>query len=287
MNMPEIALLIPCYNEAPTIAKVIDEAREFIPEATIYVFDNNSTDGTGDIARAKGVQVVDEPRQGKGNVVEAMLRKVEADCYIMVDGDDTYDLSSAREMARQVLTDSVDMVVGDRLAGAYYAENKRPFHGFGNAVVTFLVRLLFGKGIKDVMTGYRAFSRRFAKAFKPRTHGFEIETELSIFALYRRMKIATMTIGYRDRPEGCFSKLNTYRDGIKILALIARCFFRLRPLAAMSTLAALFFLVSAILLPVGFLAVPTTPIIMTGVVFLVLSIFLLATGILLDAFKKE
>ncbi len=285
--MKNIAILIPCYNEEKTLAQVLLNAKKAFPEASVYVFDNNSTDGTGDIARGKGVQVIEEPRQGKGNVVEAMLRKIEADCYIMVDGDDTYDLSSARQMAKQVLEENVDMVVGDRLAGAYYSENKRPFHGFGNAVVTFLVRLLFGKGIKDVMTGYRAFSRRFAKSFKPRTHGFEIETELSIFALYRRMKIATMTIGYRDRPEGCFSKLNTYRDGIKILALIARCFFRLRPLAAMSTLAALFFLVSAVLLPVGFLAVPTTPIIMAGVVFLVLSIFLLATGILLDAFKKE
>lgn len=285
--MSKIALLIPCYNEAPTIAKVIDEAREFIPEAAIYVFDNNSTDGTGDIARSKGVTVIKEPRQGKGNVVEAMLAKVEADCYIMVDGDDTYDLSSAREMAHLVLDEHVDMVVGDRLAGDYYTENKRPFHGLGNAVVTFLVRILFGKGIKDVMTGYRAFSTRFAKSFKPRTHGFEIETELSIFALYRKMKISTLTIGYRDRPAGCVSKLNTYRDGIKILWLIARCFFRLRPFAAMSLLAALSFLVSAVLLLVGFLAVPATPVIMTGFVFLALSILLLSSGIFLDAFKKD
>ncbi len=246
--MGKTVVLIPCYNEAPTIEKVVHDARKALPKAEIYVYDNNSTDGTGDLASSAGARVVKETRQGKGNVVESMLRDIDADCYIIVDGDDTYGLESAPEMERLVLEEHVDMVVGDRLSGAYYHENKRPFHGLGNAVVTFLVRLFFGKGIHDVMTGYRAFSKRFAKEFHPRTKGFEIETELSILALYSDYKIATLTIDYRDRPEGCFSKLNTVSDGIKILRLILRSFLSLKPFEAACIVSIPFLLSSLILL---------------------------------------
>ena len=227
--MDKIAILIPCYNEEITIAKVIDDAKTHCPEAVIYVYDNNSTDKTAEIAKEHGAIVRKEPMQGKGNVVRRMFREIDAECYIMVDGDDTYDLASIGEMASLVLNDSYDMVVGDRLSGAYYTENKRPFHNVGNNLVRHQVNLLFKAKIKDIMTGYRAFSYEFVKTFPVRSKGFEIETEMSIHAADKGLAVISKTIEYRDRPKGSFSKLNTFRDGLRVLGTITSMFRRYRP----------------------------------------------------------
>ncbi|MCR4562011.1 MAG: glycosyltransferase family 2 protein [Bacilli bacterium] len=229
--MEEIAFLIPCYNEELTIGKVIDDAKMAIPEATIYVYDNNCTDKTAEIAAAHGAIVRREPRQGKGNVIQSMFRDIDAHCYIMVDGDDTYELSSAREMADKILKKEADMVVGDRLSGAYYTENKRPFHNFGNNLVRGSVNAFFHGKIKDIMTGYRAFSYTFVKSFPVLSSGFEIETEMSIFALDQNFRVETMTIEYRDRPKGSVSKLNTFKDGFKVLRTIYGFHRKYKPFA--------------------------------------------------------
>lgn len=262
--MASIALLIPCYNEALTIAKVISDGRKALPDARIVVFDNNSTDETAQIALKAGAEVIPEPHQGKGNVVKAMLEKIDADCYIMVDGDDTYDLTKAPDMARLVVKDGYDMVVGDRLSGDYYKENKRRFHGAGNDLVSVLVRSFFGKGITDVMTGFRAFSRKLAKSFHPRKPGFQIETEMSIFVLEKKMKVTSMTIGYRDRPAGSFSKLSTFKDGAKILSLIFASFFAARPLYALSMAFLPLLLAGAAVLISGFV-LGSLPLLIAGV----------------------
>ncbi len=232
----DIAILIPCYNEAQTIAKVVADAKKNVPEATVYVYDNNSIDGSGKLAQEAGATVIPEPKQGKGNVVRSMFEQIDADCYLMVDADDTYDLSQAHILIDDVLNDGVDMAIGDRLDGAYFTENKRPFHNFGNTLVRALVNLCFGGHIRDVMTGYRAFSRRFAKSFNPRTNGFEIETEMSIFSLVKRMKLSSHTIAYKDRPKGSQSKLSTFSDGRKVLNFIVRSFFHFKPFKAMAWL---------------------------------------------------
>lgn len=205
--MDKIAVLIPCYNEEITIAKVIADAKSVLPEATIYVYDNNSIDATAKIAEEAGAIVRKEPRQGKGNVIRTMFRDIDAEVYLMVDGDDTYGLETAPEMVRRVLEDNVDMVIGDRLSGAYYSENKRPFHNFGNDLVRFQINHLFHANVKDVMTGYRAFSYRFVKTFAVRSKGFEIETEMTAHAADKNMLMSSLPITYRDRPEGSYLSL--------------------------------------------------------------------------------
>ncbi len=227
--MDRIALLIPCYNEEKTIGKVIADAKKYIPEAVIYVYDNNSTDRTGEIARQAGAIVRQEYQQGKGNVIRRMFREIEAECYIMTDGDDTYPLEYAREMADKVLERQVDMVVGDRLSSTYFTENKRPFHNMGNSLVRLSINKIFGCDIKDIMTGYRAFSYNFAKTFPILSRGFEIETEMTIHAVNNNMAIDNVIVEYRDRPEGSMSKLNTYSDGIKVLGTIGRLFRNYQP----------------------------------------------------------
>ncbi|MCR5079347.1 MAG: glycosyltransferase family 2 protein [Bacilli bacterium] len=227
--MDDIAVLIPCYNEELTIGKVIDDARKALPEAVIYVYDNNCTDRTAEIALEHGAIVRKESRQGKGNVISSMFRDIDAHCYIMVDGDDTYDLGSARKMVDKILNHEADMVVGDRLSGDYYTENKRAFHNAGNNLVRASVNLFFHGKIKDIMTGYRAFSYGFVKSFPILSGGFEIETEMSIFALDQNFKVDTMTIEYRDRPAGSVSKLNTFKDGFKVLATIYSFHRRYKP----------------------------------------------------------
>ena len=222
--MDHIAILIPCYNEAPTIGKVIRDWQEALPEAVIYVYDNNSTDGTARIAREAGAVVRAETMQGKGNVVRRMFREIDAECYIMIDGDDTYPAEYGREMADTVLKGGADMVVGDRLSSTYFSENKRPFHGFGNTLVRFLINRLFESNIRDIMTGYRAFSYLFVKTFPVLSKGFEIETEMSIHAVDKNMNVKNVVIEYRDRPEGSESKLNTVSDGYKVLRTIAHLF---------------------------------------------------------------
>lgn len=237
--MDKIAVLVPCYNEGKTIEKVVIDFKRVLPEAVIYVYDNNSTDGTAEIAAKAGAVVRHEYYQGKGNVIRRMFQEVDAECYLMVDGDDTYPAESAREMADKVLERNVDMVVGDRLSSTYFEENKRPFHNFGNSIVRWGINTFFKNDIKDIMTGYRAFSYRFVKTFPVLSKGFEIETEMSIHAIDKNMFVENVVIDYRDRPEGSVSKLNTYSDGIKVIGTIVRLFQTYRPLAFFGTVAAI------------------------------------------------
>ena len=227
--MDKIAVLIPCYNESKTIKKVVTDFKKVLPEATIYVYDNNSSDGTDVIAREAGAVVRYEYQQGKGNVIRRMFREIDAECYIMADGDDTYPAEFAPEMVSKVLERNVDMVVGDRLSSTYFEENKRPFHNFGNSLVRKSINMLFKSDIKDIMTGYRAFSYQFVKSFPVLSKGFEIETEMSIHAV--DMFVENTIIEYRDRPDGSESKLNTYSDGFKVLRTIFRLFRTYKPMA--------------------------------------------------------
>lgn len=236
--MDKIAVLIPCYNESKTIEKVVKDFKQVLPEATIYVYDNNSSDGTDEIARKAGAIVKYEYQQGKGNVIRRMFRDIDAECYIMTDGDDTYPAEFAPEMAKRVLEKKVDMVVGDRLSSTYFEENKRPFHNFGNSIVRKSINLLFKTDIKDIMTGYRAFSYQFVKTFPVLSKGFEIETEMSIHAADKNMFVDNVIIEYRDRPEGSESKLNTYSDGFKVLKTIARLYKNYKPMGFFGILSA-------------------------------------------------
>ena len=229
MKKDKIVVLIPCYNEAKTIKKVIHDFKTNLKDATIYVYDNNSTDNTAKIAKKSGAVARREYRQGKGNVIRRMFREINAECYIIVDGDDTYPAESAAEMANLVLNKKVDMVVGDRLSSTYFSENKRPFHNFGNNTVRHFINFLFRSNIKDVMTGYRALSYEFVKTFPVLSNGFEIETEMSIHAVDKNMYIENLVIDYRDRPNGSVSKLNTIPDGIKVILTIARLYRTYKP----------------------------------------------------------
>jgi glycosyltransferase involved in cell wall biosynthesis len=245
--MDKIAVLIPCYNEEKTVEKVVKDARAALPEATIYVYDNNSSDRTVELAEAAGAVVRHEYMQGKGNVIRRMFREIDAECYIMVDGDDTYPMEYAPEMVQKVLSHNADMVVGDRLSTTYFTENKRPFHNFGNSIVRKSINTLFKSDIKDIMTGYRAFSYSFVKTFPVMSKGFEIETEMTIHAVNNNMQVENVLIEYRDRPEGSVSKLNTYSDGIKVLFTIARLFREYKPFKFFALLAGIL-----TLLAVGF-----------------------------------
>ena len=244
--MDKIAVLIPCYNESKTIKKVVEDYKRILPEATIYVYDNNSSDGTDEIARKAGAVVRYEYQQGKGNVIRRMFREIDAECYIMVDGDDTYPAEYGRKMTDMVLNKHVDMVVGDRLSSTYFEENKRPFHNFGNSLVRWSINALFKSDIKDIMTGYRAFSYQFVKTFPVLSRGFEIETEMSIHALDKNLYVENLVIEYRDRPAGSESKLNTYSDGIKVLKTIARLFKNYKPLNFFGIIAFILFVLALI-----------------------------------------
>ncbi|MCD8323339.1 MAG: glycosyltransferase family 2 protein [Clostridiales bacterium] len=229
--MDKIAVLIPCYNESKTITKVVSDFKQAVPESVIYVYDNNSTDGTDKLARDAGAVVRYERQQGKGNVIRRMFREIDAECYIMADGDDTYLAEFAPEMIRQVLEFQADMVVGDRLSSTYFQENTRRFHNFGNSLVRRSINMLFHTDIKDIMTGYRAFSYQFVKSFPVLPKGFEIETEMSIHAADKNMRVANVVIEYRERPEGSVSKLNTYADGLRVLRTIFKLYQTYRPMA--------------------------------------------------------
>lgn len=237
--MDKIAVLIPCYNEAQTIGKVVSDFKRVLPEAVIYVYDNNSSDGTAEIAAKAGAVVRHEYKQGKGNVIRRMFREIDACAYIMTDGDDTYPADAAPELVRPVLERGADMVVGDRLSSTYFTENKRPFHNFGNVLVRKSINVLFKNDIKDIMTGYRAFSYEFVKTFPVLSKGFEIETEMSIHAIDKNMFVENVVIDYRDRPEGSESKLNTYSDGFKVLMTIARLYRDYKPLGFFGIIALL------------------------------------------------
>ena len=244
--MDKIAVLIPCYNESLTIKKVIEDWKAALPEAKIYVYDNNSTDNTAEIAMNAGATVKYEYQQGKGNVIRRMFREIDAESYIMIDGDDTYPAEHGREMVELVLNKNVDMVVGDRLSSTYFEENKRPFHNFGNEIVRKSINRMFKSDIKDIMTGFRAFSYNFVKTFPVLSKGFEIETEMSIHAVDKNMYVENVIVDYRDRPNGSESKLNTFSDGIKVLKTIGRLYRDYRPLGFYSFLAAILAIISTI-----------------------------------------
>ncbi|MCQ2519006.1 MAG: glycosyltransferase family 2 protein [Lachnospiraceae bacterium] len=243
--MDKIAVLIPCYNEELTIKKVVSDAKKHLPEATIYVYDNNSKDKTEEYAKEAGAIVRHEYLQGKGNVIRRMFREIDAQCYIMIDGDDTYPLEFAPEMVRLVIDEQADMVVGDRLSSTYFTENKRPFHNFGNSFVRFSINHLFKSDIKDIMTGFRAFSFSFAKTFPVLSKGFEIETEMTIHAVYNNMDVRNVIVDYRDRPEGSVSKLSTYSDGFKVIKTIIRLFKNYKPFAFFGMISAILTILSA------------------------------------------
>lgn len=284
----KIAVLLPCYNEEPTIAKVVEGFRQAVPEADIYVYDNNSTDGTAQAATAAGAIVRHEPMQGKGNVIRRMFREVEADVYLMADGDDTYPASQARELIQPIADGTADMVIGDRLSSTYFEQNKRPFHNSGNRVVRWLIRRFWHTDIHDIMTGYRAFSRPFVKNFPVMSGNFEIETEMTIHALDRRFALREVPVTYRDRPAGSVSKLNTLADGLSVLKTIMILYKEYRPLRFFSWLALLLALVGVgMLVPVlieyfhtGL--VPRFPTLIVALFMLLAALLSLFTGLCLD-----
>ena len=288
-----IAVLIPCYNESKTIRKVVEDFRRVLPEAAIYVYDNNSTDGSDEIARDASAIVCYEYRQGKGNVVRSMFRNIDADCYIMVDADDTYCAEDAKKMVDLVLKKGVDMVIGDRLSSTYFQENKRPFHNIGNRIVRGLINRIFHSNIKDIMTGYRAFSRRFVKGFPVLSKGFEIETEMTIHALDKNYLLEEVITNYKDRPQGSMSKLNTYSDGLRVLKTIAVLFRDYRPLLFFGLLSLIFVGIGGgLFIPVfidflntGLVArFPT--LIVSGIIFTI-GILMLVCGLILDVVEKK
>lgn len=291
--MDQIAVLIPCYNESQSIAKVVRDISAALPGAVVYVYDNNSTDGTGALAAQAGAVVRPEYRQGKGNVIRRMFREIDAKCYLMLDGDDTYPAAAAPEMVRLVLERGADMVVGDRLSSTYFQENKRPFHNFGNSLVRASINGLFHSDIRDIMTGYRAFSYQFVKTFPVLSAGFEIETEMTIHAVDKKMQVENVVVDYRDRCEGSQSKLNTYSDGFKVLMTIVRLFRGYRPLGFFGALAlalaavsaALFLPVLATYIRTGL--VPRFPTLIVSGFVMVAALMSLFCGLLLDNVRQK
>ena len=289
----KIAVLIPCYNESKTIKKVVEDYKKALPEADIYVYDNNSNDHTDEIARKAGAIVKYEYRQGKGNVIRSMFKDIDADCYLMIDGDDTYPAENAREMCDLILEKKADMVIGDRLSSTYFTENKRPFHNFGNRLVRGLINSLFESDVRDIMTGYRAFSYEFVKTFPVLSKGFEIETEMTIHALDKNFLLKEVKVGYRDRPAGSVSKLNTYRDGFRVLKTIGRLFKEYKPTIFFSIISLLFLIISfAFGIPVfaeyfktGL--VPRYPTLIFSGFMLMIAIILFACGLILEVVVKK
>ena len=289
----KIAVLIPCYNEAKTIEKVVKDYKEVLPNASIYVYDNNSSDGTDKIAKKAGAIVKYEYRQGKGNVIRSMFRDIDADCYLMIDGDDTYPKENAVEMCNYILEGKADMVIGDRLSSTYFTENKRPFHNFGNKLVRWLINTLFKSNVKDIMTGYRAFSYEFVKTFPVLSKGFEIETEMTIHALDKNFLLKEIPVGYRDRPTGSVSKLNTYRDGFRVLKTIARLFKEYKPMIFFGIISSIFFIISLIFSIPVFVEyfktglVPRFPTLIFSLFMLIISSLMLVCGIILEVVVKK
>ena len=290
MEKKKIAVLIPCYNESKTVAKVIKDYKKVLPEADIYVYDNNSTDGTDKIAKKAGAIVKYEYKQGKGNVIRSMFRQIDADCYLMIDGDDTYPSEYAREMCDLILEGKADMVIGDRLSSTYFTENKRPFHNLGNRLVRFLINKLFKNNVKDIMTGYRAFSYEFVKGFPVLSKGFEIETEMTIHAVDKNFKLVEVPVAYRDRPEGSVSKLNTYKDGFRVLKTIATLFKEYKPGFFFGIVGVLSLIVSLLLgvpVVIEYMKTGVVPSLIVSGVFLIITLLLWITGILLQVIVKK
>lgn len=291
--MNKIAVLIPCYNESKTIAKVVKDYKEALPEADIYVYDNNSVDETDKIAKEAGAIVLYERRQGKGNVIRSMFHQIDADCYLMIDGDDTYPAENARQMCAEVLSGEADMVIGDRLSSTYFEENKRPFHNIGNVTVRYLINKLFHSNVRDIMTGYRAFSRDFVKMFPVLSKGFEIETEMTIHALDKNMLLKEIPVTYRDRPAGSVSKLNTYSDGMKVIFTIFRLFRDYKPLLFFSCISVVLLAVAAILFVPVFYEylqtglVPRYPTLIVSGFIVLLAMLLWSCGLILEVLVKK
>lgn len=291
--MEKTVILIPCYNEASTIGKVVRDFRNALPEAVIYVYDNNSTDGTAEIAEQAGAVVRYEYQQGKGNVIRRMFREIDAECYIITDGDDTYSAEYAPEMADRVLRRQADMVVGDRLSSTYYRENKRRFHNFGNDLVRGSINRLFHSEIRDIMTGYRAFSYQFVKTFPVLSRGFEIETEMTIHAVDKNMQIENVVVEYRDRPEGSVSKLNTFSDGRKVLYTVFSLYRSCRPLAFFGILSAVLAALAVIFFVPVFLTylktglVPNFPTLIVCGFVMIAAIQSLFAGLILETFRQK
>lgn len=289
----KIAVLIPCYNESKTIEKVVKDYKEVLPNADIYVYDNNSKDDTDKIAKKAGAIVRYEYRQGKGNVIRSMFKDIDADCYLMIDGDDTYPKENAKEMCDYILEKKADMVIGDRLSSTYFTENKRPFHNFGNKLVRWLINTLFKSNVKDIMTGYRAFSYDFVKTFPVLSKGFEIETEMTIHALDKNFLLKEIPVGYRDRPAGSVSKLNTYKDGFKVLKTIARLFKEYKPMIFFGLVSLIFFIISLCFgTPVFYEyfktgLVPRFPTLIFSGFMLIVSILLFVCGLILEVVVKK
>lgn len=289
----KIAVLIPCYNESKTIEKVVRDYRKALPEADIYVYDNNSTDGTDEIAKKAGAIVRYEYRQGKGNVIRSMFREIEADCYLMIDGDDTYSSENAKEMCNYILSGRADMVIGDRLSSTYFTENKRMFHNFGNKIVRWLINKIFNNNINDIMTGYRAFSYEFVKGFPVLSKGFEIETEMTIHAVDKNYKLIEIPIVYRDRPEGSESKLNTYKDGFRVLKTIATLFKEYKPSTFFSIIGTTILTFAIIIMIPVFTEylntglVPRFPTLIVASIMVVISLLLYITGVILQVIVKK
>lgn len=287
------AILIPCYNESKTIEKVVTDFKRVMPHADIYVYDNNSTDGTDRIARDAGAIVRHEYKQGKGNVVRSMFRQIKADCYILVDGDDTYPAEDALKMEKLILSGEADMVIGDRLSSTYFEENDRRFHNTGNRMVRKFVNLFFKSDLKDIMTGMRGFNYDFVKSFPIQSKGFEIETEMSVFALINNFKISEIPVDYRDRIEGSESKLNTFTDGYKVLVMIAALIRDERPLLFFTAISAVLLVIAGIyFFPILFkyfstgyvLKIPTLIVISTVVIIATVIFF---TGVILHVLKRQ
>ena len=291
--MDKIAVLIPCYNESKTVKKVVEDFRRELPEAVVYVYDNNSTDGTDEIAKAAGAAVRYEHQQGKGNVIRRMFREVDAQVYVMVDGDDTYPAEAAPEMVKRILEDQADMVVGDRLSSTYYTENKRPFHNFGNFLVKNCINRFFDTNIQDIMTGYRAFSYSFVKTFPVLSHGFEIETEMSIHAADKHMQVDNVIVDYRDRPEGSVSKLNTFSDGFKVLLRILNLYKNYKPFCFFSILSTVLgalgigFLIPVIVEYVEIGLVPKFPTLIVCCFVLIAALQSLFAGLVLQSIEQK
>ena len=291
--MDKIAVLIPCYNEEKTIAKVVRDVKETLPEAVVYVYDNNSTDRTVELATEAGAIVRYEYKQGKGNVIRRMFREIHAQCYLMIDGDDTYPLESAPEMVDKVLNHNADMVVGDRLSSTYYTDNKRPFHNFGNTLMRVCINRLFRTDIKDIMTGYRAFSYEFIKTFPVFSKGFEIETEMTIHAVNYNMQVENVVVEYRDRPEGSVSKLNTYSDGMKVIMKMIQLYKNYKPLKFFGAMAALLVLLAAVLVLPVFVEyfrtglVPRFPTLIVGGFIMLAAIQAFFSGMILEVMAAK
>lgn len=291
--MNRIAVIIPCYNEVGTIGQVVKDFQKALPDAQIVVGDNNSHDGTADVARAAGATVIAEHRQGKGNMLRTLFNTVDADCYLMVDGDATYPAAQAASLCDKVLNDGSDMVIGDRLSSTYFAVNQRPFHNSGNRLMRRLVNWMCRSDVQDILTGYRALSRRFVKNFPLRSQGFEVETEMTVHALEHSFKVDSMPVDYCERPDGSHSKLNTFGDGYRALKMALALFGQHRPLRLFTIIAAVLMVIAVVMVTPVFIEyfqtglVPRYPTLIVSGFIALLAMLLWVAGVILEVITRN